>query len=47
MYTKATKKPKRSAGTQKPAVMPYEEPIQSTNSNNDRDLSPIYNLTHS
>ena len=44
---KGTKKPKMGARIQKPSTTPYKEPIQSTNSNNDNDPSPIYILTHS
>ena len=44
---KATKRPKKGAGTQKPAIAPYKEPTQSKNSDNDKELSPIYNLTQS
>ena len=44
---KGTKKPKKSTRIQKTLVVPYKEPIQSTNSNNDKDLPRIYILIHS
>ena len=43
---KATKRPKKGTRTQKPKITPYKEPTQSTNSNNDKELSPMYDLTH-
>ena len=33
--------------TQKPANMPYKQANQSTNSNTDKEPSPLYNLTQS
>ena len=43
---KASKRPKRYRNTKKAATT-YKEPTQSTNSNNDKELFPMYNLTHS
>ena len=44
-YTK--KKGWKGVKTQKPATVPYREPIQSTKSNNDKNPPSMYNLTQS